>query len=78
VLQARVTIRCKVGEGGALEACETITQEPDGLDYDQAALALSKYFRLAIWTEEGLPSVGGTVRVPIRFDIKDGPPPARP
>jgi TonB family protein len=72
-LQARVMIRCKVGEGGVLEGCEAVSQEPEGLGYDEAALALSKDFRLAIWTEEGLPSVGATVQVPIRFDIKAAP-----
>ena len=36
-------------------------------------MALSPAFRLAIWSEEGLPSVGATVRVPVRFDIKPAP-----
>lgn len=70
VYKARVVMTCKVVAQGVVEGCEVRSTEPPGLGYDQAALMLSKYFRLAVWTEEGLPTVGGTVTIPVRFDLE--------
>ncbi len=70
VYKARVVIECTVGPEGLLEKCASASEEPVGLGYDKAALALSKAFRLAVWTEDGLPTVGGSVRVPLRFDLE--------
>lgn len=70
VYKARVVMACKVVAQGIVEACDVKSAEPAGLGYDQAALMLSKYFRLAVWTEEGLPTVGGTVVIPVRFDLE--------
>ncbi len=70
VYSARVVMECKVGATGALEACKTSSEEPAGLGYAGAALALSGAFRLSVWTDEGLPTVGGVVRVPLRFDLQ--------
>ena len=46
-----------------------ICAAPAGLGYGEAAMKLSPYFRLAVWTDEGLPTVGGTVSIPLRFDL---------
>jgi TonB family protein len=70
VYKARVVMDCKVVAEGLVDGCKVVSQEPAGLGYDQAALNLSKYFRLAVWTEEGLPSVGGVVAIPLRFDLE--------
>jgi TonB family protein len=82
VYKARVVMDCKVVAEGAVDGCKVVSQDPTGLGYDQAALMLSKYFRLAVWTEEGLPSVGGLVSIPLRFDLESAmaavPTPARP
>ncbi|HEX7948265.1 MAG TPA: hypothetical protein VF495_26605, partial [Phenylobacterium sp.] len=58
------------GATGALEACTAASEEPAGLGYADAALALAKAFRLSVWTDEGLPTIGGVVRVPLRFDLQ--------
>lgn len=71
IYRARVVMLCLVGEGGSLEGCKSQSEEPAGLGYADAALSLSKFFRLAVWTEEGLPTVGGSVRVPLRFDLDE-------
>lgn len=71
---ARVVMRCTVGAGGALEGCAVESEEPGGLGFGDAALALSGRFRLNAWTAEGLPVVGAVVRVPLRYDA--GAPPA--
>jgi len=70
VYRARVVMECKVVAEGLVDGCKAMSQEPAGLGYDQAALMLSKYFRLAVWTEEGLPTVGGSVTIPLRFDLE--------
>lgn len=70
VYSARVVMECQVVAEGQVDGCKVLSQEPAGLGYDQAALMLSKYFRLAVWTEEGLPTVGGSVRIPLRFDLE--------
>lgn len=69
--KARAVINCQVGASGELETCGVQSEEPAGLGYGDAAVALSRRFKLAIWTDEGLPIVGGKVRVPIRFDLDD-------
>lgn len=70
VYQARVLMTCTVLEGGAVNACKTESEEPAGLGYDKAAESLAQYFKLSVWTEEGLPTVGGQVRIPLRFDLQ--------
>lgn len=78
VFRARVVMVCVVAADGGLQDCKSESEEPSGLGYADAALSLSRYFRLAIWTEEGLPVIGGVVRVPLRFDLGAGPAPAAP
>lgn len=70
VYKSRVVLECGVITDGAVDQCQVLSQEPDGLGYGDAAVALSKFFRLAVWTEEGLPVVGGRVRIPLRFDAQ--------
>lgn len=71
VYRARVVMSCTVGAEGGLEACKTTLEEPGGLGYADAAMALSSRFRLSVWTAEGLPTIGGMVRVPLRFDLEE-------
>ncbi|MEO8114915.1 MAG: TonB family protein [Phenylobacterium sp.] len=74
VRKARVVMKCRVAEGGALADCRVESEEPAGFGYGAATYALVPTFRLSVWTDEGLPTIGGTVRVPIRFDFTEGPP----
>lgn len=79
VLKARVVLSCKVVAEGALSDCAVESEDPAGHGIGKATLTLAPSFRLSVWTPEGLPSIGGTVRVPIRYDITDkDPPPAAP
>jgi hypothetical protein len=71
VYQARVVMACVVGASGSLEDCKAVSEDPGGLGYADAALSLSKFFRLSVWTDEGLPTIGGQVRVPLRFDLTE-------
>jgi hypothetical protein len=45
------------------------SEEPAEFGFGQAALALAPHFRLSVWTEQGLPTVGGRVTLPIRYQL---------
>lgn len=78
VLKARVVMTCTVAADGGLTNCSTLTEEPAGYGYAAAMLKLAPGFRLSLWSTEGLPTIGGRVDVPIRFDFTAPPPPAKP
>ncbi|MDZ4372295.1 MAG: energy transducer TonB, partial [Phenylobacterium sp.] len=78
VWKARAVILCDVGGGGDLQNCAVQSEEPAELGYGAAAVSLSQRFKLSIWTDEGLPTIGGKVRVPIRFDLQGEDSPATP
>lgn len=71
-----VTLACDVGPGGRLVNCAVSRQSPEGLGFDKAALALSTIFQVTVWTDEGLPTVGGHVVVPIRYEAPSDAVPA--
>lgn len=64
---ARVAMLCEVGAEGRLTDCSVESEDPKGLGFDQAALALATAFQVKTWTAEGLPTVGGKIRLPIRY-----------
>jgi TonB family protein len=74
----RVVLQCTVGLAGRLGDCTVDSQKPDGLGFGRAALALSSDFQVTVWTPEGLPTVGGQIRVPILYMAPPDPqtPPA--
>lgn len=78
VLKARVVLNCTVVADGALSDCRVDSEDPAGHGLGKATLELVPAFRLGIWTPEGLPTLGGVVRVPIRYDFSAEPPPAKP
>lgn len=78
VMKARVVLSCTVVADGALSDCKVDSEDPAGYGMGKATLQLVPAFRLGIWTPEGLPSLGGVVRVPIRYDFSAELPPAKP
>ncbi|MDP1616049.1 MAG: energy transducer TonB [Phenylobacterium sp.] len=72
---ARVVINCVVGAGGTVQDCQVTSEEPAEFGFGQAALALAPHFRLSVWTDQGLPTVGGRITLPIRYEL---PPAADP
>lgn len=76
VLKARAVMSCTVDPTGGLTACEGVGEEPAGYGFAHATLPLAPAFRLRIWGEDGLPVVGGKVRVPIRYDMQQAGPSA--
>jgi TonB family protein len=69
VTTARVVMTCTILPDGALGGCVVDREEPVGHGFGAATVALSPAFRLSIWTNEGLPTIGAKVTVPIRYEI---------
>lgn len=68
---ARVVLACNVGESGRLEGCASEREDPAGYGFAESALKLSRVFQVRVWTAEGLPTVGGKIRVPIRYNLPE-------
>lgn len=73
VQKARVVLLCSVGPGGALGGCTAQSEEPAGYGFGAATMPLADNFRVNVWTEEGLPVIGGSIRVPLRYDLSQDP-----
>jgi hypothetical protein len=67
----RAVIGCTVTVGGALENCRLVSEDPPGVGFGEAALAMSPLFRLYPKGSDGKSLAGGTVRVPIVFGAPD-------
>lgn len=66
--EGRVVLDCVVDSGGRL-ACSVASEEPSGWGFGNAAIRISRYFRMAPMTVDGRPTDGGRVRVPIAFRL---------
>ena len=66
-LEGRATLKCGVNAEGFLKECASIAEEPAGLGFGAAALAIAPKFQMAPVTKDGMKVAGGVVRVPIRF-----------
>lgn len=68
-----VLLDCRVAVEGTLEACAVEIEDPVGLEFGAAAMALAPLFKMATLTRDGAPVAGGRVRVPIMFQmVTDG------
>lgn len=75
VTSVRVALNCTVMAGGVLGNCTVTGEEPAGAGLGPAALELVPAFRLSIWTVEGLPVIGSSVRAPLRYKLPEAPAP---
>jgi hypothetical protein len=66
----RVMLGCAVEPGGGVSDCRVTREEPAGQGVGEAALSLVPHFKMSTWTIEGLPTVGGSVNIPIRYEGK--------
>ena len=64
-----VTLQCKVNARGNVEACNIVSEDPANFGFGDAAMRLSRLFRMKPQTRDGTPVEGGTVRIPIAFRI---------
>lgn len=71
VAEAKVMLRCKIVELGALQDCVAENEEPTNLGFGAAAISLVPSFAMSRWSENGRPTAGSSVRIPLRFVFKE-------
>jgi protein TonB len=66
--EGRVSLDCIVSADGRI-SCTVTSEDPTGWGFGEAAVRISRHFRMAPATRDGVPTSGGRVRVPIRFNL---------
>jgi hypothetical protein len=69
VNSVRVVLACTVTNTGALGGCTVDSEDPPGQGYGQGALALAAKFRVGPWSQDGQPTVGAHLKLPIRYAL---------
>jgi TonB family protein len=67
VKTGRVVLDCRVQVGGGLGDCRVASENPSGVGFGEAALALSRGFFMRPWTSDGRPVDGSRARVPVTY-----------
>jgi TonB family protein len=65
-------IRCRVKADGTLADCFVLYESPEGLGFGQATLRAAAFFRMSPETVDGKRVEGGTVEIPMRWQIGGG------
>jgi periplasmic protein TonB len=66
--EGRVSLDCVVAADGRI-SCTVTSEDPSGWGFGEAAIRISRSFRMAPATRDGVPTSGGRVRVPITFRL---------
>ncbi|MBL8548420.1 MAG: energy transducer TonB [Hyphomonadaceae bacterium] len=65
----RVVLDCVVAADGRI-GCGVASEDPTGWGFGEAAVRISRSFRMSPRMENGAPTEGGRVRVPINFRLE--------
>lgn len=68
-MEGRATIRCTVTAKGLLQSCVVVSESPADAGFGDAALKLSRLFKMKPKTQDGAPVDGGEVTIPIVFNL---------
>lgn len=61
-------VDCGIGEDGGLNSCKVVAEDPPGLGFGDAALAVAPDMHANLWSRDGLRTPGAHVVVPLRFN----------
>lgn len=70
-IEGRAVIGCHVTADGRLTRCSVDAESPSGEGFGEAALKMSRHFKMRPMTRDGVPVSGGVIRIPIRFALPD-------
>ena len=69
--EGQAVLSCRVTASGQVTACTIVGESPSRAGFGEAALKLARFFRMSPLTKDGQPVEGGSVRVPISFELGD-------
>ena len=67
--EGRATIRCQVTASGTLTGCSVTSEDPSDMGFGDAAMRMSRLFKMRPKTNDGRPVEGASVTIPIRFRL---------
>ncbi|HTX48237.1 MAG TPA: energy transducer TonB [Caulobacteraceae bacterium] len=68
-VNGHATISCTVNVDGSVSDCRVMSQSPPDDGFGDAALKLSKLFKMRPQTRDGVPVAGAKVVIPIGFEV---------
>lgn len=68
-ISGSATIRCRVATNGSVDACAVLSETPAGQGFGEAALKLSRFFRMSPKTVDGAPVEGAAVDIGLAFRL---------
>lgn len=69
-VEGRATVECIVNANGSL-ACTVTSEDPPGYGFGEATLRVTRHFRIAPSTRDGVATSGGRIRRTIRWQLPD-------
>ena len=71
-VEGRASLSCTVNARGTLEGCSVASEDPSDQGFGDAAMRMSKLFKMRPMTKDGAPVDGGRITVPIVFRLPKG------
>jgi len=71
-VEGRASISCTVDARGTLQNCSVASETPSDAGFGDAALRMSKLFKMRPMTKDGSPVDGGKIVIPIAFRLPKG------
>jgi TonB family protein len=68
-VEGRASISCTVDVRGTLQNCSVSLEDPNDQGFGDAALRMSKLFKMRPMTKDGVPVDGGKITIPIAFRL---------